>query len=69
MKTAREFDAHSLLLISADAERFIAKAADRGADVIVPDLEAGVAPASKLKGRAALGGRWGPRRCFVRRLP
>ena len=66
MKTAREFDAHSLLLISADAERFIAKAADRGADVIVPDLEDGVATASKLKARAARRGRWGPGCCFVR---
>ena len=69
MKTASKFDVHSLLLNAADAERSNAKAADCGADVIVPDLEAGVAPASKLKARAALGGRWGPGCCFVRRFP
>ena len=56
MKTAREFNARSLLFIPADAERFIAKAAERGADVIVLDLEDGVAPSSKLKARAALQG-------------
>lgn len=56
MKTAAEFDARSLLFIPADAERFIAKAAERGADVVVLDLEDGVAPASRLKARAALQG-------------
>ena len=56
MKTAGEFDARSLLFIPADAERFISKAAERGADVIVLDLEDGVAPSSKLKARAALQG-------------
>ncbi len=56
MKTAGEFNARSLLFIPADAERFIAKAAERGADVIVLDLEDGVAPSSKLKARAALQG-------------
>ena len=56
MKTAGEFDARSLLFIPADAERFIAKAAQREADVIVLDLEDGVAPSSKLKARAALQG-------------
>ena len=56
MKTASEFNARSLLFIPADAERFIAKAAERGADVIVLDLEDGVAPSSKLKARAALQG-------------
>ena len=54
MTTAAEFNARSLLFIPADAERFIAKAAERGADVIVLDLEDGVAPSSKLKARAAL---------------
>lgn len=49
-----EFDACSLLFIPADAERFIAKGAERGADAIVLDLEDGVAPASKATARAAL---------------
>ena len=48
------FDARSLLFIPADADRFIAKGADRGADVIVLDLEDGVAPSSKAKARASL---------------
>ena len=48
------FDARSLLFIPADAERFIAKGAERGADVIILDLEDSVAPASKPKARAAL---------------
>ena len=52
--TAPQFNARSLLFIPADAERFIAKAAERGADVIVLDLEDGVAPSAKLKARAAL---------------
>jgi citrate lyase subunit beta/citryl-CoA lyase len=51
-----EFDACSLLFIPADAERFIAKGAQRGADVIILDLEDGVAPSSKDKARAALPG-------------
>ena len=66
MKPASKFDAHSLPVIAADAERSIAKAVDCGADVIVPDLEDGVATASKLKARAARRGRWGPGCCFVR---
>ena len=49
-----DFDARSLLFIPADAERFIAKGAERGADVIILDLEDGVAPSSKAAARAAL---------------
>jgi citrate lyase subunit beta/citryl-CoA lyase len=52
--TPADFDARSLLFIPADAERFIAKGAQRGADAIILDLEDGVAPASKDKARAAL---------------
>ena len=48
------FDARSLLFIPADAERFIAKGAERGADVVILDLEDGVAPVSKAAARAAL---------------
>ena len=56
MHIAADFDARSLLFIPADAERFVAKAADRGADVIVLDLEDGVAPSAKHAARAALRG-------------
>ena len=49
-----DFDARSLLFIPADAERFIARGAERGADVVILDLEDGVAPASKAAARAAL---------------
>ena len=49
-----DFDARSLLFIPADAQRFIAKGADRGADVIILDLEDGVAPSAKAAARAAL---------------
>jgi citrate lyase subunit beta/citryl-CoA lyase len=52
--TPAGFDARSMLFIPADAERFIAKGAQRGADAIILDLEDGVAPASKDKARAAL---------------
>jgi len=52
--TPADFDARSMLFIPADAERFIAKGAQRGADAIILDLEDGVAPASKPKARAAL---------------
>ena len=48
------FDARSLLFIPADAECFIAKGAERGADVVILDLEDGVAPSSKAAARAAL---------------
>ena len=54
MPITLEFDARSLLFIPADAARFVAKAADRGADVIVLDLEDGVAPSAKQNARAAL---------------
>ena len=54
MTTASDFDARSMLFIPADAERFIAKGAQRGADAIILDLEDGVAPASKPRARAAL---------------
>ena len=50
------FEPRSLLFVPADAQAFIAKAAIRGADVIVLDLEDGVAPAAKQDARAALGG-------------
>ena len=54
MNPPSEFDARSLLFIPADAERFIARGAQRGADVLILDLEDGVAPSSKDKARAAL---------------
>lgn len=54
MNITNSFDARSLLCIPADAERFFVKAADRGADLIVLDLEDGVAPAVKARARAAL---------------
>jgi citrate lyase subunit beta/citryl-CoA lyase len=44
----------SILFVPADAERFLAKAASRGADAIVLDLEDGVAPSAKGAARAAL---------------
>ena len=44
----------SLLFVPADAKRFIAKAGLRGADIVVLDLEDGVAPASKATARAEL---------------
>jgi citrate lyase subunit beta/citryl-CoA lyase len=44
----------SLLFVPADSERFVAKAHERGADVIILDLEDGVAPAAKDAARAAL---------------
>jgi spermidine synthase len=46
MAHTADFDARSLLFIPADAERFIAKGAGRGADVIILDLEDGVAPST-----------------------
>src|SRR4051812_19292836 len=54
MPTPTDFDARSMLFIPADAERFLAKGAERGADAIILDLEDGVAPVSKPKARAAL---------------
>ena len=44
----------SLLFVPADAKRFIAKAGLRGADIVVLDLEDGVAPLSKSAARAEL---------------
>ena len=41
-------------MIPADAGRFIARGAQRVTDVIIPDLEGGVAPASKPRASAAL---------------
>jgi citrate lyase subunit beta/citryl-CoA lyase len=54
MADITDFDARSLLFIPADAERFMAKGTERGADVIILDLEDGVAPSAKDKARAAL---------------
>lgn len=44
----------SLLYVPANAERFIARAHERGADAIILDLEDGVAPAEKDRARSAL---------------
>lgn len=44
-----------MLCVPADAKRFIAKASERGSDLIVLDLEDGVAPMAKSQARAALG--------------
>ena len=45
----------SLLYVPAASKRFIAKAHERGADVIILDLEDSVAPSDKLAARAMLG--------------
>ncbi|NBS43003.1 MAG: hypothetical protein EBT34_04595, partial [Acetobacteraceae bacterium] len=44
----------SLLYVPASEERFVAKAHERGADVIILDLEDGVAPDAKARARAGL---------------
>ena len=44
----------SLLYVPANAERFIAKAHERGADAIILDLEDAVPPAEKERARAVL---------------
>jgi len=44
----------SLLYVPASSERFVAKAAERGADAIVLDLEDAVAPSEKAAARAKL---------------
>jgi citrate lyase subunit beta/citryl-CoA lyase len=44
----------SMLFVPADAERFLAKAGQRGADALILDLEDGVAPSKKDLARAAL---------------
>lgn len=46
----------SLLFVPATAERFVAKAHMRGADVIILDLEDSIPPAEKAAARAALPG-------------
>lgn len=46
----------SLLFVPATAERFVAKAHTRGADVIILDLEDSIPPAEKAAARAALPG-------------
>ena len=45
----------SLLFVPADNERALAKAADRGADALILDLEDAVAERMKAKARSALG--------------
>ena len=50
------FEPRSILFVPADAQAFIAKAAMRGADAIVLDLEDGVAPSAKQEARAMLVG-------------
>ena len=44
----------SLLYVPASAEKFVAKAHERGADVVILDLEDGVAPDAKDAARAGL---------------
>ena len=44
----------SLLYVPASAERFIAKAHERGADAIILDLEDAVAPQEKVRARSVL---------------
>ncbi len=44
----------SLLYVPANNERFVAKAADRGADGIILDLEDSIPPSEKANARAAL---------------
>ena len=46
----------SLLYVPANNEKFVAKAADRGADGIILDLEDSIPPAEKVNARAALSG-------------
>ena len=46
----------SLLFVPALAERFVAKAHTRGADVIILDLEDSILPSRKTDARAALAG-------------
>lgn len=44
----------SLLFVPATAARFVARAHERGADVVILDLEDGIAPSERAAGRAAL---------------
>src|SRR5262245_4855883 len=46
----------SLLYVPASSERFVAKAAERGADAIILDLEDAVAPSEKVAARSKLAG-------------
>ncbi|MEO1459125.1 MAG: hypothetical protein AAFV49_16410 [Pseudomonadota bacterium] len=43
----------SILLVPVPEERFLARAAERGADAVVPDLEARIAAERKAEARAA----------------
>ena len=54
MNSKTSGEPRSLLFVPADAKRFIAKAGLRGADIVVLDLEDGVAPISKAIARAEL---------------
>lgn len=54
MSSQTSGEPRSLLFVPADAKRFIAKAGLRGADIVVLDLEDGVAPISKSAARAEL---------------
>lgn len=45
----------SMLFVPATNDKFIAKAAERGADAIILDLEDSIPPAEKANARAALG--------------
>lgn len=54
MTETRRFVARSMLFVPADAGRFIEKAPQRGADLIVLDLEDGVARSAKPGARASL---------------
>jgi citrate lyase subunit beta/citryl-CoA lyase len=45
----------SMLYVPVNVPRFIARAADRGADAIILDLEDAVAPAEKARARTLLG--------------
>jgi citrate lyase subunit beta/citryl-CoA lyase len=54
MQETTSFEPRSLLFVPADSERFITKAANRHADVLVLDLEDGVASTSKIDARNSL---------------
>ena len=51
---AKQPNWRSLMFVPATAERFVAKAHTRGADVIILDLEDSIAPAEKQAARDAL---------------
>ena len=54
LRFARCFVIRSLLYVPASSERFVAKAAERGADAIILDLEDAVAPSEKAAARNKL---------------